>query len=170
MCSPHRRSISMVDRPIEEIFEPTMKALETIKAQWGPVMEPWFVQRCIQSCCGLLLRVYHCNCKGKVLLRYIGHMLTQNANNYVMKNSSFSGGVIFPVYMKSKRQFWLFHYNGSVRNGKCNARGYHYWKVVRLWICMQIKRGCSYNRTRRPDDPGPYDPTTIRPYDPSFII
>ena len=52
--------------------------------------------------------------EAEALLRDFGHLFTEDAKNAIRKNSSVGRGVIFPVYTKSKRQFWLFHYNGTV--------------------------------------------------------
>ena len=50
----------------------------------------------------------------EVFLRDFGYFFSENANNAVMRNSLFGRGVIFPVYTRNKRQFWLFHYQGTV--------------------------------------------------------
>ena len=52
--------------------------------------------------------------EAEALLRDLGHLFTEDAKNAIKKNSSVGRGVIFPVYTKSKRKFWLFHYNGNV--------------------------------------------------------
>ena len=52
--------------------------------------------------------------ESEVLLRDFGHFFSENAKHAVMRNNLFGRGVIFPVYTRNKRQFWLFHYQGTV--------------------------------------------------------
>eukprot|EP00112_Aurelia_sp_Birch-Aquarium-sp1_P019113 Seg4667.2 transcript_id=Seg4667.2/GoldUCD/mRNA.D3Y31 product="hypothetical protein" protein_id=Seg4667.2/GoldUCD/D3Y31 len=52
--------------------------------------------------------------EAEALLRDFGHLFTEDDKNAITNNSSFGRGVIFPVYTKNKRLFWLFHYDGIV--------------------------------------------------------